>query len=107
MMPMPAAPAYGPPPFGAPTNIPPPPPRSLMAAPVLNGMPPNKAVGGLKRNPTPDELLKAIKPNLSALMAERIRVAVDVEKTWQYAQIRRNHLYYRGKQNLILQPGVN
>lgn len=78
-----------------------------MAAPVLGAMPPNKAVGGLKRNPTPDELLKAIKPNLSALMAERVRVVVDVDKIWQHAQVRRNHLYYRGKQNLILSPGGN
>jgi hypothetical protein len=73
-----------------------------MAAPVLGAMPPNRPVAGLKRNPTPDELLKAIKPNLSALMAERVRVSVDVDKIWQYAQLRRNHLYYRGKQNLIL-----
>ena len=59
------------------------------------------------RLPTPGQLLNVIKQPLAQLMREQVRGTVDVEKLWQYAQIRRNNLYYRGKQNLTLSPSTS
>lgn len=54
------------------------------------------------RSPTPAQLLKAMEPSFSTLLSEQVRATVDVESVWRYAQMRRNNLYYRGKQNLTL-----
>jgi hypothetical protein len=61
------------------------------------------ATGG--RLPTPDQLLEAIKSPLSQLLRREVQSTVEIEQIWKLAQIRRLHLYSRGKQHLRLAPG--
>lgn len=47
-----------------------------------------------------DPLLEALKGPLSKLITDDVRLAIDPEKIFQYAEIRRNEFYWRGNQYL-------
>jgi hypothetical protein len=50
--------------------------------------------------PSKEQLIAQLKGDLAGLVTSDVRGDVDVEKTYQYAQARRNELYMRGKQYL-------
>lgn len=47
-----------------------------------------------------DPILEALKGPVGKLCQDDIRLAIDPEKIWAYAEIRRNELYWRGNQYL-------
>lgn len=58
-------------------------------------------IGPAKAAPSKDQLIAALKPDLTALVATDVRGDVDREKVYQYSQARRFELYDRGKQYLV------
>lgn len=50
---------------------------------------------------TEDQLIKQYEGQLRNLVDVNCRQAVDKEKVYQYATVRRNDFYYRGNQNLV------
>lgn len=59
------------------------------------------------RTPSLQSILPVLKPSLSQLLSQEVRSTVEIEKIWQYAQIRRMNLYLRGKQYIHLAPGTS
>ncbi len=54
-------------------------------------------------SPEPDEkdpILDALKGPVGKIISDDVRLAIDPEKIWQYADIRKNELYWRGNQYL-------
>ena len=48
----------------------------------------------------PDLILEALRGPVGTLCQNDVRLAVDPEKCFQYADLRRNELYWRGNQYL-------
>lgn len=54
-----------------------------------------------QREATATDIIKRYETNLKSLTDKQIREAIDREKLFQYAMVRRNDFYYRGNQHLV------
>lgn len=70
--------------------------------PIMTGMDDQSPSKGMDKSSdkSGDELLQAIKGPLLRLIDDDVRNSIDPDKVYQYAEIRRNELYYRGNQYL-------
>lgn len=66
----------------------------------VNGMPNPNTVLSTGETPEKDPILEALRSPVGQLVRDDVRLAIDPEKIYRYAQLRRNELYWRSNQYL-------